>query len=110
MKLFRDVGVVVHVHRRSHTLPEAQQRPGKLPVVNRHRDNAIGRQFNRAGGNGKSIIGFCLSLVRGLHPSEPGVATQQSAARERGRSRQQLPARKIDALHGINYVASRGSL
>jgi hypothetical protein len=38
------------------------------------------------------------------------VAAQQSAARERRRSGQEFAARKIDAVHGINYVASRGSL
>jgi len=57
VQLLRRVGVVVDVDRHAMAFFEAKKRAGKLAVVGGQREDAVGREFNRFGGDGERVVG-----------------------------------------------------
>ena len=58
MHEFRRVGIVVDIDDDALAFLEAQQRPGKLAVVERGRDDVVGRELDQPGGDAQRVVGL----------------------------------------------------
>ena len=63
VELLGRVGVVVDVDGDGLAFFEAQQRPGELAVVGGGGDDAVGREFDWAGGDAEGVVGWGGGLL-----------------------------------------------
>ncbi len=63
VELLGDVGVVVDVDGDGLALFEAEERAGELAVVSGGGDDAVGREFNGAGGDAEGVVGWGGGLL-----------------------------------------------
>jgi hypothetical protein len=54
----RCVGIVVDVYDSTLPLLESKQRPWKLAVIERRRDDVLGCELDKPGGNAQRVVGL----------------------------------------------------
>jgi hypothetical protein len=81
---FGNVGVVVDVHDRPLAFLESQQGSGKLPVVERGRDDMLGSQFGQSGRDPQGVVRSVLLRAQRKTWSCPvNGSSAPAASRER---------------------------